>query len=699
MKTQIRVLDYPTFIPPDLINQTEGVYLDLPEDFDFRLTRQLEELTDLKKIKQDVALSFNLDFTPINNLLFQKFANTLKVQDIEPLTIEIIKDDTRIPFEKLFVTDVDDVEEVYVITIRNGNWLSDLSELRLCDIELGTFDYSLTNVLASWGNTSDLVIFPPIDYGPTLIPDNYTLKDLRPMFNVGKLLKAAFCEIGWTFNCPYYEGQRGSRLYNTASPDKWYSYENKDGTAFNELEVIPDFELENITNIEFNVITDLESRWIESNGIWGYDIEDTFEGETLKIDIDFVVDLHPPTDPADDALFFSLQVSSGFNFYLFHFAQGPKFGEPIRKIEIKRTIEIESVVRPSLISFFGSYKDTNTGTIGTCKMKSGNAYFRNDPPYLVEDDTFEIKNLLDCELTALDILKSASHYINGKFDTNHAKRTVTLYPPYDTNDSVESFQGFFHRDGSHNEITDKVVAKSRKKKIEREEVERFVLLQFKNSSDAYLKTLNFPNSQFLSRLVDLKKGKGGKPKKIESHIWEASIDREVEFGGQNRPSLMVIWDNDNSGDDPKLTVNGGVRLCYHYGLIEQLDIQGQPTRELRFNGELITEFGYVSTNRPFPLSSNETKFPLGFSAGGYDAYSMFYREYLQEMFSGIDFEFLVFVTLLEFLSLDFRRPYGFNYKGSYQVYQLTKARDFSVETKLTTPFNFTPLISCEDVAF
>ena len=425
MKTQIRVLKHSAFIPPYLINQTKGVFLDLPEDFDIRVTKQLEELTELSKIKQDVALTFDLDFSPINDLLLQKFAYHLRTEDIEPLEVEIISQDARLPFNLLYCKDVDDTERKYVISIQGGNWLSDLSELRLCDIDLGTFTYSEANVLASWANTSDLVIFPIVDYGRTIMTADYTLKDLRPMFNVDKLIKAAFCAIGWNFNCEFYSSSRGSRLYNTLSPDDWFSYGGKKGSGFSELEVIPNFLLENLTNIEFNVVTDLENRWVFQSGLWGYNIEDTFEGDSLIIEINMTVDLHPPTNPADDALFFGLQVSSGSNFYLFHFATGPQFGQPIKTIEINRTIEIDTVERPSLISFFGTYRDTNTATIGECRMKSGNVYFRNNPPYIVEDDIINVADLLDCELTGLDILKAATHYINGKFQTDYAHLIVT----------------------------------------------------------------------------------------------------------------------------------------------------------------------------------------------------------------------------------------------------------------------------------
>ena len=80
------------YIPQMYIN--DGVFVfDTDDDFDLRLTKNLEELTDIYKIKVDGILGFDLPATPKNNLVLRRYidphgtiSNKINVQDLESFT-------------------------------------------------------------------------------------------------------------------------------------------------------------------------------------------------------------------------------------------------------------------------------------------------------------------------------------------------------------------------------------------------------------------------------------------------------------------------------------------------------------------------------------------------------------------------------------------------------------------------------------
>ena len=192
-----------------------GVYLDTDTDFQFRLSRALEELTDLSKIKTDGALGFSLPSTPINDLILRRFILPSVADSYsQEINVFVFVGSRTLPMEQLFVLGYKGGQYECEIRMGEDHWVVGAKDLKLYDIDLGeefVYDYQNMipyNNLGAYTDGTQGLRFPAAFYGKWAGYQNkFTVDTLsfRPFYALLWVLRKGFCKIGWSFRSPVFD--------------------------------------------------------------------------------------------------------------------------------------------------------------------------------------------------------------------------------------------------------------------------------------------------------------------------------------------------------------------------------------------------------------------------------------------------------------------------------------------------------------
>jgi len=141
-------------IPSQYLTNGE-FWFDLPADWLLRKNKSVQNLDAQNKVSQEIALTFLLDRSPKNNLLLANYT--------EPIQVEIYQNGELLEFDELRVND--DLPNGFDVEVVGSSWAEKLQRLKLSDLNLGQFNYTLPNVLAAWANTSALAVPTLAHYG------------------------------------------------------------------------------------------------------------------------------------------------------------------------------------------------------------------------------------------------------------------------------------------------------------------------------------------------------------------------------------------------------------------------------------------------------------------------------------------------------------------------------------------------------
>jgi len=669
--------DYHISLFGDPLNR---VFLDTDEDFGIRLTKALEQLSEVEQITQEAALSVAIDSTDKNKLL---------LEDINLLyAIEVKEDGETLPLDKFRIITDSDRDRQFELEFFGNGWIQDLRDLSLSSLDLGIFQNTIANVLASWADQTAMAVSAPSDFGAFQIPGQLSRRDCRIRINLLKLMQKAFCEIGWEFKSPYYESTVGSRLYAYLADEKWFSYEGKndifkvdvniasprvlDGTASTILfdEVSDPLDLYNSVFRPFEYL-------YPPAGETGIDLRIIIENLTIQL---------PPIEAGGKpGLWFILIYRNrppGFTFEFFETFQGS------RDQTITRTFNYDFIAedtRPgdSFGVIIGYQTQDGAATAISFVLESCDVTFSPDARYYIDDDDIDIASAINPDLNGEKLYKAMVHICAGKTLTDYNRRRVTLYPPFDITIQNELVEGYFIRNKPHIDLTNLVVPRSRIITVEEKEEKRIKFLKFKDSTDEYIKNFT-PEEDPWSRKVDIGYGKV-EEEKIENDLFEPTIDISRDpalTGGTGVDGIFLpaMWDNTSNEISNKI----GARIGYHYGLIEQVASDGT-TIDFNFEGIPSTFFGLI-TQIPVPSFVNgDPIIPIAFQEFQEDLYRLFYKRWIREQFSKQSMEFLVYISLNQYLEMNFRERFGFFYKDAFLFYQGLSIKDFDVRGRTSTP--------------
>ena len=686
----IRIIDYPLSLQ-DAYKQDELVFLDLggPE-FTLRISRLVEQLTQLNKITQESALSFSIPYSAKNDILLERYSVNILDREPEPISIEVYYDGQRVHFEKLRVVEHEDGDQQYEVEIFGGGWIDDLDDLTLQSVDLGNFEYTLANVISAWGTPTSIVYPAVIHYGAWNTPGEVTRKDLRFWFNGLKVLQKAFAKIGWTFRSTYFEALAGSRIYAYLSGEKWFSYTGKGDSLNVQCGITSQQSLTGQTNIL--VLDEISDPLNLYNNVLGeYSYPDNVQSPTyfnIRV-VDMVFTLPPPPSGEQvGQLFFGIS-KNGIQQFIHTELFETSLTETLTHT-INASVIDDNCVLDDTYSVWVGYENFlgDQDNIYPFTVDSGDVYFEPDRAMYIDDDTIPLNELIDERLTALDLLKGLSHYIDGRFETNFTLREVWLYPPETITQLDEKSEGFYLSKSAPQDITDKVLVDSRKVKVLENKQSRYVELKFQNSSDAFIESKELKTDPF-SRRVDLGKGKS-KTDRLTNPLFSPTMEvqttaSEVGTGLTYTPYVPALWDN----TDGEISSNIKPRIGFCYGLVEQYDADGNTT-QIIFEGTTRDDFGYI-TQVPRRSTSSSHVVHVAYGTYGDDAYNLFYKFSLSKRFPPNTLGFLLWIDYANYVDYSFRKPFGFYYKGVYLVYQLLSIRDFKLGGSQSTPSEFITL--------
>ncbi len=701
----IRILDTPVHVR-NLFGVNQVVYLDTDEDFDMRLSKSLEQLTEANEIAQSAAATNSLPGTNRNYAIFESYEANVWKRRTGTMEVEVRSGDNILPINKLRVIGFQDRESSIEIELYGTGWVTDLEETPINSVDLGNFTYGLTQVVVDAWSDPNGIVYPALaHWGGWNTLGDVTRKDLRFVFNLYKLMDKLLCSKGWKFRSTYWESAIGSRVYGYLSDRRWYSYRNKHHQFRVDLfrstpavltgigQTVLFQELSDPLNYYNNPLRPLE--YLYSPFGEPADLRVTINGLKLT--------LPPPPNPSDPAGTFvisvyrnrppqfdflwsaiytgsqtqTVEVSLNYDFFLEDMQAGDSFG---------------------VVVSYGDIYDRGSGDPYPYTLESiEEVVFSPDVFYYVNNDVIYLADLLTSQMNGYKLFKDMAKKMNGKIKTNYATREVWLNPPFDVTQDTVFMEGFFKRDSKVQDISSLIVPKSRVVKNRESERERYLELKFVDSTDAYIDSLELKREPH-SRLVDFGKGRAATGK-IEMELFEPTVEvkttiAEVGDGidvGADTPYLPAIMDN----LDGKISFDLGYRLFYCYGIVNQLDPNGDPY-QISFEGNTRLTFGYVSQVPIRPRSDgtgNPKTVPLAFAEWLDDLYRLFYQRWLNEQYAGLDFEYLLYLQYHHYDGFDFREPVGFFYRDAFLIYQMLTIRDFALQDNISTPVEF-KLLEC-----
>jgi len=663
---------------------TDGEFLfDLPENWEIRKTKSAEALDQENKISQEIAYSFALPRTAKN-----EFALGNSKRFIE---VEIYENGELLEFDQLRRLKKRDTE--FEVEVFGSNWAEKLSRLKLNQLNLGEFEYTQANALNTWSDTTGLVVAAPAHYGAFNQEGSITRKDLRFWFNLTKLMRACFCAIGWEFKSPFWDGLPGDQLYGYLSGRYWYSYRDKT----DPLRVL----VENNGSIPFDgLVTELIFP-IETfdpfnlyNGLiypGGYLYPPGgFDGSDMIIKIRFTVYL--PATPVDlpaptwTILLYQDRPRTDEGFFPF-FTQYQGIPGVDQTIEIDEEIRIEEILAGDAFTIFVEYKDriTPLGDNYPWEIRpSGSISYLPDVVRYIEDDSIYLGDLLNGEVTALDLYKAMMHLVSGYSEPEFSKKRVTMHIPFDAVIDGRFVEGFFLQ--SVIDLSGKVQAGSVIENEIREDIPNRGILKFADSTDVHIENQNYPKPYF-SKEFTIKEGNVEDTLKLENPLFEPTIERDttVEEIGilpdgttvDETPALMALWDN----DEGKVSKDLGARIAFHHGFVKQQKPDGEDYKFV-FEGVAIPQFGYLSQWPTRRVTTSYFYRPV-YGNSSSDFYTSCWRfKILREMFRKVEFDMIVWLTEQDYRDINFRRSIVVEYEGTRRL-RVKTIKDF--RSRLPTP--------------
>lgn len=714
-KTAIKLIQPPGHVPGDY-SIGGHLYLHTADDFDIRLSRLLEELTDIDKIGKQAALRFNLPFSNVNDLVFERFRyltpeSLNAFSPFDPFAVEVIFEDRRLPFDKLKVTSVLENEGFYEVEIFGGSWVELLEEVKANELAFGDFTVSVANILANWTADFPEVLWPVCDYN-NLGTSGVTVPQLRPWFSAVALLEKAFCAIGWTLEGPFTESDYGKGLYLYLLSETFDQYTDKGNSSRVRASVSATYT-QSFAGFETALRFDDDSTPPNhdpggnyNNLLWQYtcpsgnDIDIHIEGQLVTD----AIDNSDPDIRERGYIWVRIQkaavIEKEWIFGLADIDDG--FAETVIDLDLDYRLTNVSPGEVVVISFniLAFSRPLPSGPLTTfypdVDVIEGTFFTANEYQVgVITDDIVPVDEMIEPEYGCLDIFKGVMHLIAGKVKTDYATKTVKLYPSFPGRPMNKTLEGFYQREKNSVDWTEKVQARSLKKTIEPFDNPRFIELGFQNSNDKFIED-TFQGEEPFRRIVDLGKGKV-ETKKLLNPFFEPTIERPVsttDVGGTQPPYLPVLHEQALGIAE---SFDLGPRVCFYNGPgFEYRDPSN--TVEIDFEGVIYTEWPYIyQSPNLVPITVDDSVgfiIELVYGNANNDLYRLWYERELKERFLNVPVEFLVYLNFNEYFDLDFRLPVWVQYNGAVQMYQIKEIADFSLERKELCRAILTTLEDC-----
>jgi len=713
-------------IPDRLLTDGE-LLLDLTETESLSLYNNVFELNDLQTIKISGTLNFNIQATELNRLLFWNGYNPNRLcNDEKYFDVDVIADCFILEFRKLYYNSYDDSTKGInvVLDFDDSHWLKKIKEIKISDLDYGPkFAFTHANIVDNWENNyfyedgKKAYHFPVAVYGSTVVrnfskgdtalhPNIYTLSNLRPWVSLKFLLQKGFCEAGWTLKTSLDETDFYKRIWCYLLKPDFYKTDVKtdrgsllrfevEKSAGNIYDFVVQFDTKAAPNHDLNdnfvIGTGDGVAFVDETtaGYWKNPLQHTIE---MNFVASFVIDNYVP-NPSMTIYFRTFDLDT-----------------KITNQEFTHTFDIVSGVQ-NIVAEQSINVQYNEGVYvligGLVKNKPGSKFKAELATGLyMNGDNVDINIALD-DYNIEDLFASFLHLINGKLYTDSLTQTVYVYPELRTNlyDGTD-IEGYFNEAGE--DITDKVISDSYKHSLNRSEIERYLILKFKDSTDPYIRNKNLDKTLH-SKEIDYKL-KNDNKKTFENKLFEPTIDRSLTtFSGTENVYNDIIVPYLSDSEQEQLAYAIKPRIAISVGYVSQQDydketgiakvpdseiywaldkadhLQGNHVNELRTAIPLITQKANYFIN----ITGDIVKANLCFGDDSNDLFYMFYYAYLNFL-RNEKASFLMNIDPEYFFKNPFRHIKSFEYEGNTIKMLMTGINDFKLNENISTPVEMVP---------
>ena len=723
MSRNVRIkLKNPSSRIPDFYKDSDGgISFDLNDGTDIAITKQIDDATNIGSIRQDTVKNFDIPKTKKNRAIIGSLGNpqAFNVLHNVAFQVEIVVGNYVLPERFARIVNVADRQGFELeVTGENFGWIKPISDQKLQDIELGTFDFTIANVESAqefdfeYVDGGTIVNFPLANYGKWPLEDRVQLEDFRPWFNVLGILQEAFCQVGWKFRCSILETSYGRRLW---------SYLLKEDFRDSSVSLVDkEFQAELTTNL--NILNAIgcvvfDDDFTPPNGDPGTNYDATTGIYQAQVVADFFFEANLTVVSAGQpfTIFAILKIDQfGNSVRLGEQTFSPPFGTGTFPVSIQATnVEVFSTDQVCL--------HITSLALGTTSytLDSGARFWNQVKSATYQaGDTLILNQLFGENYRTIDFLKGIVHLFNLKPDTNVSTKTVTFYPEngaidfYDEGDQ----EAFFLPNTESKNWTDKIVCESLVEELGQKDLKNEYLFAFKETNDDGNKLL-YRDLPLHSELIGQTQGdfEQGRTENFNPFFEPTrnAIDRSVAPLNPNprAPYMPHLWDSEPEQNEalPKQAFKINPRICLAYGydfVAVSADAAGQvnPTfgQYLKDDGTIQNEVLLFSQVLPTGISvvgeSTEDEMVVYGSDIRTDLqgnYNYLYEETLRTLYFGFPIEFLILLTLNDLINFSNRDRIFFKYYseiyGELSLFaRVVKIEDFLINRKLSTPIQLLP---------
>lgn len=719
------------------------VYLDLPENFRMPMSKDVERLSDLNKIRVEGALRTSLDRTDTNDAVLVEYLTPLTLDKRSKwLNVVIEVDGIAMAFTRLYIIAKNDDTAKWEVeaALPEDHWAELASQKKINTIDFGGYTLNAGNVQTSWEYpTYDGDYTPtqdvdgwngaygmwPVDYGDWVdraIPDPNTIKpvkmmaqeDLRPHVNKMYLLKRGMREIGWELAGLLQETEWARSLWAYLLRPEYWQGKGYDGVEYGKFCRIIGRIIDASEVLVANLFTDLFLPYFDA-----LDFDPTGGGV-----LPYTSDPNKWLCGIQNPLPFRAKFRFDFRGYI----RNQNVSSPRTAVftigEITEANALNDTVTGEILSddvvfeleanetrfvSFDFEFELDPGQKGALFMSAAVAiymkkgfWFRCEPANksFTREDEIDLRTALDPDLTLLDMLKAWVHLVNGRIETNMVTKTIYVHPERSSIVYDSTVPGFVRDDIPAIDVTNRVLPNSVKLQFIRPELKRYTLLSFADSTDAHIDENLVLTEPLHSRRILNGEDLPNDTDEQSNPVYEPTAEgqspllKQNDFSIVNRPNAPVpwlprYWDNTNG----ERSFDIGPRILFAFGYVRQLNPSPIGTTDIAANyyfddyDNPVEDIGYATQLRTWELDPTPTlDGNVVFGRAAADLFVNFYIGLTQDNRGGVVVDLLQRITAAEYSTYNFRVPFKFDYEGRELRLPMTSIRDFNPD--LPTPVTY-----------
>lgn len=723
-----------TYIPtlPSHLTDNGVFYFETNIDFDIKVAKFLNQLTDIQQIRIDGFYGFELESKCKNDILLKRFIDPHSY-DRDPIDVRVHSGSSEFMYYSLYVVGFSDGKYQCEIRITDDHWIRQVQKLRLNEVDYNdsnpfvftTAGIQAINNLGAYVDNTLGIRFPVVNYGKFLnLNAGLTLGDFRPLFMMTYLLQKIFCHVGWKFRSTIFESNYGRRLICYLL-DKDYGIDIKglDNYKVSALQQTPKEVPGKDSGVFYTVIFDnvtagtsvnYSAGELRSAGIFDIDVNLNFYvrkrtiGPSDGVEITLVLFYYRGTER------FILERQSrivDFNnlvYYTANVTRGTSLGFKKDNVQIDVgdyvTLEYSIIYLGSKgpSHFVIKYEQwllpmTTNRFIATAKKI-----------FIQENSDIRISNIIRRD-KAIDFLKGCLHLVNGKIYTDYIKKEVWIYPAENTKISTENIQGFFN--GANNvDITDIIDTEAINVDIGKKSENRYERLKYKGDGDGAID--HFTEKQgfnYHSYLIDYGKQYEEIENENENPYFEATYNGL--FAGLDQDSgmeiLMPFMYSSYEENPTKQDFAIQPRVLYWHGLIRQRQFKPGLSYPDDYAWPVYVYLNTSANLIPLALSDSGDRLfgngtpeiietTLAYGTKKNDLFTTFYQRWLYHTKYNKEYDLLVFFTAAFFSKYNFRDSVTFTAFGRTTIGRLLEITDFSLCVPGYVPTKVIPIIDSDN---